>query len=251
MKNSVLWIVSIILMSSIAHAQNNEKILAHYQKRGLTFSSEASLVSSVGEKIVKEIYGRLNIPVKIIDMPAKRALVAAMDGTVDGDLMRIMKVQEVAPRLIRLSPHANLIEGVVYSKNPDLKVEGWDTLKDYRIGARRGIQWSDDATKGYKSVEAIHDNESLMKMLNSDRVDLVLTARFIGMVHLKKLNLDKVIHLIHPPLATFRLYNYLHIKHRNLAPIIEDLLAKMYVSGELQKLRERFQQEVIASETSR
>ena len=235
----------------MVHAQNTEEILAHYQERGLTFSSEASLVSAVGSKIVKEIYGRLKIPVKIIDMPAKRALISATEGSVDGDLSRIMRVQEVAPTLIRLSPHVNQIEGIVYTKIPDLKVEGLDSIKDYRIGIRRGIQWSDDATKGFKHVEVIHHNESLVQVLNLDRVDIILTARFIAMIQLKKLNLENVIRPISPPLAKFRLYNYMHVKHRKLVPIIEDLLVKMYVSGELQKLRERFQQEVISTAISK
>ena len=249
MKNSVLSIVCLILISSIVHAQDTEKILTHYQKRGLTLSSEASLISTVGAMIVKEVYGRLKIPVKIIDMPAKRALISAQEGSVDGDLSRIMRIQEIAPSLIRLSPHVNKIEGVLYSKNPDLKIDGLDSLKDYRIGIRRGIQWSSDATKGFQHVVVAHDNESLMQMLNLDRIDVVITARFIGMVKLKKLNLDQVIYAIPPPLKTFRLYNYLHIKHRQLVPIIEDLLVKMYISGELQKLRERFQLEVIANPT--
>ena len=100
-------------------------------------------------------------------------------------------------------------------------------------------------------MEIIHDDPTLFQFLNSDRVDLIINPRFNGLIHLKQLNLENVIRPISPPLAVFRTYNYLHVKHRKLAPIIEDLLVKMYVSGELQELRERFQQEVIATTTPR
>ena len=252
MKISVLFIVCIILISSIAHAQNTEEILAHYQKRGLTFSRIiASSDQKVGGMLVKEIYGRLKIPIEIKEMPAKRALVSAKYGVVDGELIRIMRVQEVAPTLIRISPHISQFEGTVFTKNRDIKVDGWDSIKDYHIGIRRGIQYVADGTKGFKHVEVIHDNETLIQVLNSDRVDIIITPRFNGMIQLKMLNLDKVIYPISPPLVTFRLYNYLHVKHRKLAPIIEDLLVEMYVNGELHELRERFQQEVLAKVTSK
>lgn len=252
MKHSVICIVCLIVMSSIVHAQNTEEILAHYRTRGLTFSRMiAAPAQKVGEMLVIEIYGRLQIPVRIIKMPGKRALVSAKDGAVDGECQRIMRVQEVAPTLIRLSPHISQFEGTVFTKIPDMKVEGWDSIKDYNIGVREGVQYIEDATKGFRRVEIIHDDPTLFQFLNSDRVDLIINPRFNGLIHLKQLNLENVIRPISPPLATFRVYNYLHVKHRKLAPIIEDLLVKMYVSGELQELRERFQQEVIATTTPR
>ena len=97
MKHSVICIVCLIVMSSIVHAQNTEEILADYRTRGLTFSRMiAAPAQKVGEMLVKEIYGRLQIPVRIIEMPGKRALASAKEGAVDGECQRIMKVQEVA-----------------------------------------------------------------------------------------------------------------------------------------------------------
>lgn len=90
-------------------AQNSKGILKHFQNRGLTFVRiEGGANQEAGGRLVKEIYGRLKIPVEISPIPGKRALREAVSGKADGEVMRIMKIQEVAPTLIRLFPHINV-----------------------------------------------------------------------------------------------------------------------------------------------
>jgi len=61
MKQSVICIVCLIVMSSIVHAQNTEEILAHYRTRGLTFSRMIGApAQDVGEMLVKEIRAYLH-----------------------------------------------------------------------------------------------------------------------------------------------------------------------------------------------
>ena len=240
-----------IIFSSHVFAQNTKEILKHYQNRGLTFVRiESGVDQKVGGMLVKEVYGRLKIPVEIRPMPGKRALREAMSGRVDGEVMRTMKVQEMAPTLIRLSPHIRELQGSVFTKNKDIEVNGWSSISNYKIGIIRGVQFVADGTKGMKHVQITNTLESVMKMLDKGRVDLVIVDSFNGILELRKLNLDEEIRHLSPPLVTLRLYNYLHVSHRKLAPIVENLLREMFTSGELQKLRNQFEQLIITNVTS-
>jgi len=250
MKSSIQWIICIILFSSVTYAKDTEDILAHYQKRGLTFVAIKGVPDQeIGGLLVKEIYSRLKIPVTIVPQPGKRALRQAMDGKVDGESMRIMKIQEIAPTLIRVSPHISIVEGSVFTKKLNFKVDGWSSLSAYNVGVVRGVQYVTDGTNGVEHVQTVDDGDALMIILNKDRVDLVVTARYNGLYQLKKLNLHKVIRHLSPPVVTLRLYHYLHVKHRLLVPIVEDLVREMFTSGELQKLRMQLQQKVLADLT--
>lgn len=138
-----------------------------------------------------------------------------------------------------------MLEGSVFAKNMDINVNGWHSISEYKIGILRGIQFVADGTKGMEHVQIANNLESLMTILDKERVDLIVAARYNGLYQLRKLNLHKVIHVLSPPLVTLRLYNYLHIKHSKLVPIVEDLIREMFVSGELQKLRNQFEQTTI------
>ena len=105
----------------------------------------------------------------------------------------------------------------------------------------RGVQYIEDglAKSVNKStkISKVKSDESLLLLLNLGRVDLAVTAKFNGLYQIKKLKLSDKIHSLDNALTKERLYHYLNVKHKLLVPIIEDHLAKMKQSGELDKLR--------------
>lgn len=108
----------------------------------------------VGGEILKIVYGRLNIPIELVDMPAKRALLDSINGRPDGEVHRNIHVQEQYPTLIMLRPAINYIEPSVFSKNIRFAVQGWDSIRDYNIGIVRGVGTSEDGTRDMKRVRA-------------------------------------------------------------------------------------------------
>lgn len=239
MGNGFLSLLFCTLLGINFTVNADESVLKRHQDQGLTFVMIKDVPDqAIGAQMVKEIYGQLNIPVTFKPLPGKRALKLAKQGKVDGEAMRIMKVQEVAPTLIRLSPHINFVEGSVFTKEKTLDIKDWTSLKPHRVGIVRGAQYLQDGTRGFPSLHIAESGDALIDMLNRGRIDLIVTAKYNGMVLLRKRNLHQLIKPLSPPLTTLRLYNYLHVKHRKLAPIIEDHLRELYTSGELQKLRE-------------
>ncbi|MBC8177316.1 MAG: hypothetical protein H8E19_07905 [Deltaproteobacteria bacterium] len=54
----------------------------------------------VGSEILKLAYKRLGIPIVIVEMPGKRALVESSEGRIDGEVHRIFRVGKDYPTLI-------------------------------------------------------------------------------------------------------------------------------------------------------
>lgn len=191
----------------------------------------------VGGEILKVVYGRLNIPIELVDMPAMRALLESSNGRLDGEVHRNIHVQEQYPSLVMLRPAINYIEPSVFSKNFRISVHGWSSIKDYRIGIVRGVGTSEDGTRGMQRVQTVTSMEQLMQLLAADRIDVAVSDAFSGLVVVKELGLGEQIKVLEPPLQRSDIYHFLHEKHRDLVPKVERALREMQSSGELEALR--------------
>ena len=70
-------------------------------------NSPSSLVYS---KILKEVYKRAGIPLDFVVRPTERSIVESSNGLLDGELVRIHKVGELYPTLIRVpTPYTCLL----------------------------------------------------------------------------------------------------------------------------------------------
>ncbi len=200
----------------------------------------------VGGEILKVVYGRLNIPIELVDLPAKRALMESSEGRLDGEVHRNIMVQTQYPTLVMIRPALNYIEPSVFSKKERFEVKGWDSIKTYNIGIVRGVGTSEDGTKGMKSVQAVNTLDQLMLMLADDRVDIAVSDSFSGLAVLKKLGLENRVRLLTPPLQKNEIYHFLHEKHRDLIPKVEQTLSEMKASGELERLRKQIIERYLA-----
>jgi polar amino acid transport system substrate-binding protein len=193
----------------------------------------------VGGEILKVVYGRLNIPMELVDMPAKRALLESSAGDLDGEVQRNMNVQSQYPSLIMLRPAINYIEPSVFSKKFRFQVNGWDSIKGYKIGIVRGVGTSEDGTRGMEHVLAVTTLDQLMLALAADRIDVAVSDAFSGLAAVKKLGLQNQIEVLTPRLQKNDIYHFLHEKHRDLVPKVEQVLKEMQARGELESLRKQ------------
>lgn len=103
-----------------------------------------------------------------------------------------------------------LSEWQVYSKNKEINIAGWKSLSPFLIGIRRGIATTDKGTNGM-SVSTADSNDSLFKMLQVDRVDLVVLSKINATKVLNKVNYPKIF-LASNPVEVIPVYNYVHKK---------------------------------------
>ena len=199
----------------------------------------------VGGEILRAVYGRLNIAVEFEDVPGKRALALSSSGELDGEVHRIADLSRDYPTLVQISPPINYIEPSVFTTTLRFDVQGWSSIRDYSIGIVRGVGSSEAGTLGMNRVTAAASLENMIRMLDADRFDLMVTDLFSGRVAVKKLNLQARIQPLSPPLQKIDIYHYLHERHRVLAGKVGRVIQDMSASGELARLREALVKQVL------
>jgi len=199
----------------------------------------------VGAGILKEVYRRLDIPVEFVEVPAKRALLLSSTGQLDGEVHRIIDVERAYPSLIALRPPINYIEPAAFTKSFVPAINGWASIQDYDIGIVQGVGSSEAGTRGMKRVQAVADQDTLLKMLGAGRIELAVTDLFSGRVRIKSLQLEMRIRPLLPPLQRINIHHYLHQSRGDLVPKVEAVIRAMESSGELAALRENLRQKIL------
>lgn len=164
-------------------------------------------------------------------------------GIADGDISRVGEIAKYYPDFIRINVPLNYLEGMVYSKNKQLLIDGWDSLKPLKIGINRGIKFAEKGASGM-DVEMVNSFSSLFQILDRDRVDVIIAPRIIGQYQLIKLGL-KDITAIEPPVIRLKQYHYLNKRHKVLATRLETVLKEMEESGEIEAIRSVYMQELV------
>jgi hypothetical protein len=192
----------------------------------------------VGAEILKVVYAKLGMPIEIVAVSGKRALIESSEGRLDGEVHRIVEIDSIYPSLLKIPTAINHIEATVFSKNIDYLPVGCASLEGKLIGIVRGVIYAELCTKGLNKMAIFPDSVSLMKSLDKNIVDYVMTARFNGLVQLKKLGINSIIAL-KPALSKKPLFHYIHKKHAVLIPKIDSIIMAMAKSGELNLIRQK------------
>jgi len=201
----------------------------------LVLSHPEGPITEISARVITEAYKRLDLPVQIIKLPSDRSLTMANKGEVDGVVSRIQEIENTYQNLIRVPVVVNVIEAVVFTKNLKITTAGWETLKPYTIGIKRGTKFAEIGTKGM-NVISVDTNNQLFLMLDTGRVDAIVTARMAGIVVLNELKL-KNIYALEPPLETKNLYHYLHKKNGHVISELISVLQSMETEGQIKKIR--------------
>ena len=177
---------------------------------------EGSPDTLTGEAVLKEAYERMGIEINVLRLSAKEALRRSNAGEADGEVTRIDGASRRYPNLVQIPIPISYIQGAVFSKNPDLDLVGWHSLRPYRIGRVKGILFAERGTRGMKTKVA-SDYDGLIELMLTDQVDLVIVPYINGLISIRKhprggeLQLNGI-------LETYLLYHYLHQSHENLVP---------------------------------
>ncbi|MDE2431023.1 MAG: hypothetical protein KGM99_20065, partial [Burkholderiales bacterium] len=72
-----------------------------------------------------------------------------------------------------------------------------------------------------------------------NRMDFAVSDSFSGLLAIKKLGLENNIRLLTPPLQRTEIFHFLHEKHKDLIPKVEQVIRSMQASGELEQVRKQ------------
>ncbi|MBI9090818.1 MAG: transporter substrate-binding domain-containing protein [Desulfobacterium sp.] len=208
----------------------------------LTFSTvENANNAFVSEKVITEAYQRIGIEIILKKYPARRALRYSNEGITDGELFRIAGMDKEHPNLLMIPVPVHKIDGMVFTKEKVFSVKGWDSLKPYVIGARRGVRYSEKGLHGM-NFHLFNNDKKLFKLLDAGRVDIIVITRVDGMTLMRELKTPHI-RPLEPPIKTYPLYHYLHKKNKHLVPEITVALQEMEKEGRLGRIRKQLMAE--------
>ncbi len=194
-----------------------------------TFPADSPIVK-ICQAIMEAAYEKIGIDVVIQHYPPARGLQLANGGQTDGELYRSVRIDGKFSNLVMVPVAMTHTEIVVFTKDVEFPVEGWESLQPYRIGVERGFKLAEARTEGMNTQSA--NVEQTFQMLDAGRVDVVISTRRGGSGYVNKLHL-KDINILTPPLETDMLHHFLHKKHQNLIPQLVETLENMKETGEI------------------
>ena len=208
------------------------------QKKSIIISTfkEYPLSLTLSE-IMKGAYRKLGIEVEVRYLPGKRSLHYSNSGHADDELFRIKGIENIFHNLIRIPVVLIELETIAYAKRNDIVIDGWASLKPYKIGFLRGFKKAEINTQGMQ-VYFADQMSSLFSLLVKGRVDLIIESRIGG-----QNSLDPQVHFeiqpLEPPIDKFKVFHYVHKANKSLVPELTKVLQEMETSGEIKKIIEK------------
>ncbi len=223
---NVLLFIGMFFISSLTSAQTV-----------LTFSQIDDIADQfVIAEVLKVAYGKIDVSVKFVSMPAKRAINESNSGRLDGEIYRIEEINKFYPNLKRVPTPVYYIEPSIFTKQQDIFIPNCFSIKNLSVGIVRGVKHSELCTKDLNNVQVFSYPKTMMKMINAEKIDIGILSKNNGIALLKQLNIDSV-KPIEPPLQSIPVYHYLHEQHIEVIPKIDRVLAEMTASGEIEQIK--------------
>lgn len=179
--------------------------------------------------LAAEIFERLDLDMKMVKLPSERALVNANGGVDDGNIARVAGLEKKYSNLVRVPEKVFDFEFVVYSKNPDVEINDWNSLKPYVVGIINGWKIVEKNVTEVKKLTKVKNYAQLLTLLENGRVEIAILDRLMGGWQLQQLGFD--ITLIEPPITAKPMFIYVHRKHQALVPEMVKVLKDMKEDG--------------------
>lgn len=183
------------------------------------------------QALSQEAFQRLGIEFKLVNLPSERSLVAANQGEIDGEGLRVAGLEAQYPNLIQVPERYIGISFVAFAKDATIKLEhGWDSLKPHRVAFITGWKMFEANAAGARVISKVDKPEQMFRMLDSGRIDLALYTRTDGVALARSLGLSSIAPLF-PALKDVEMFLYLHKKHEALVPRLAQALREMKADG--------------------
>lgn len=211
---------------SLAHGSNSKIVI--------NSGAYAPLISADGKgfynRLVNEIFRRLNIDVQCVQLPTERSLINANRGIDDGIIARIAGLEKKYPNLVRVPNSVLEYEFVAYSKTKlPQPPEQWKDLRPYVVGIIQGWKIYEKNVTDVKLLTKVNTPKQLFMLIENNRADIVMFDRVQGQWWLKRLGIDATMH--QPALAKRKMYMYMHKKHSALVDPIAKTIADIKNDG--------------------
>jgi len=230
MVNNVRFLILIVLilnlLTNLSFAESSQITVS---------TNNTPLDRKVLQAISDEAFSRLQLKFNLVSLPSERSLVAANNGEVDGEGLRVAGLSKQYPNLVQVEEAYTRISFVAFAKNASLKIVDWTSLKPYRVAFIKGWKMFEANASQAKVVNKVDTPEQLFKMLDSGRIDMALYTLADGELYIKKHQL-KSIAALKPSLKDVDLYLYLNKKHEKTVQQLSSVLKNIKADGSYNRI---------------
>jgi len=233
----IVWFVLLILMAGgwfhIAHDSNATETIPAELKINIPDLPYPEIILFRG--LVEEICGRLDIDVQMLSLPWARSIDEMNEGKLDAEGPRNPTVEKNYPDIVRVPEVFFTNDLVAFSRDSNIRLSGWDSLRPYRVAYVRGWKIYENNVKEVKKLDILDSEKALFKFLDAGRTDVALAARILGFKIIHDLNLKGIV-VVEPPLIVKKMYLYMNKKHTKLAQVMAETLQGMKRDGTYQRI---------------
>lgn len=219
--------LSLSLISSALYAETTPTLVLN-DANSAPFTNEAG--TGLVDVVAREAFRRAGLQLKLIRLPAERALLNANAGIDDGEVSRIAGMEKAYPNLMPVPEKLVDHHFVAFTRNAKLKHATWDSVAPFSVGYIRGYKIIENSLPPETRTTTTTDAEQLLTMLDKGRVDIAIYRRWEGIALAKKMGIENI-HIIEPSLAEKEIFIYLHKRHADKVPKIAAALRDIRAEG--------------------
>jgi polar amino acid transport system substrate-binding protein len=203
-----------------------------------TVMEKNTKIFRIGEAVLKTIGKKIDVSFELKVFPIKRADLYIDSGKIAGDLGRVIEYGYSFPNLIRVEEPIASFPYYVYSKRYDIKVNGWASLKPYKVVYVSGTTYiKSNLTPIHYNLYPIRNVKQAIKFLSIGRADIYISnplaiAEFIKSGELNRLGIKA----LEPPISVLCLYTYFHPKHQQIEKRYNQALKQIKKDGTYKRI---------------
>lgn len=184
-------------------------------------------------KIAFEAFRRIGVKADFVQLPSERALQSADNGQTDGDLVRAAGIDKLYPNLVQVPEPMLTYDTVAFTKGLGFKIDGWESLRPFRLCVLRGMKLAETATEGMDRAIS-NDVAQAIMMLGGGRCDVALLGYVVWP------EIDRMmagpLRSLDPPVSSVPLYLYVNKKHASLVKKLAEAMREMRADGTTDKI---------------
>jgi polar amino acid transport system substrate-binding protein len=225
---------SLLLLNNFAVAADNLPF-----KLNITLTAPLGTPERQGflDLVVTEMLHRVGYVPDFEFTHEERGLRALDEGFDDGNLPRVAGLEKLYPNIRQVPGKVMDFNFQVFSRNPDIVIDGWESLRDYDVAFVTGWKILEQNVKA-RTITRVSTSEQLFWLLDQQRTQLVIYEKWQGLELIQKLGL-RGIHALEPPLINREVFLYVNKRHEKLLPELADALNQMKVDGTYQRIKDK------------
>ncbi len=218
--------------------------LPAFAQESVLLSRREDPLAPFAAKIAFEAFRRIGLKAGFVQLPSERALQSADNGQTDGDLVRVAGIEKLYPNLVQVPEPMLTYDTVAFTKGLGFKIEGWESLRPFRLCVLRGMKLAEQGTEGMDRTISNDVSQAIM-MLGAGRCEVALLG-YIAWLEIDRMQAG-TLRSLDPPVASTPLYLFVNKKHTALVPKLAEAMREMRSDGTTGKILEQKERDIQAA----